>query len=234
MPSMQERIFRTAALARRASPEGLDAQLETTTVPGWIGLIALCAVVLGALVWGVLGRVPQVVEGPGIMVSDSGVFRVQSPAGGQIDSMLADVGDTVHRGQTVAVLAQPALRTSIAQLESSLEELRANRAATAALLESNRELELLSIQQQQAQADEAITAADRRLAYLDERMANESVAVNKGLLTREDWQNTVAQRAETQLQKLSMIARKQDLGASAVEGQVSSRRSLFTLDQQIL
>jgi len=234
MPSIQEKIFRTAALARHASPEGLDALLEITTVRGWIGLIALSAVVVAALTWGVLGSIPQVVSGQGIMVSDSGVFRVQSPAAGQIDSLLVDVGSTVRRGQTIALLAQPELRTSIEQLEASLAELRLNRAATATLLASNRQMELASITQQQQQADEAIIAADLRLAYLDARIANESLAVKQGLLTPDALQNTVAQRAETQRQKLSMVARKQELGASDVQGQVASRQSLFTLDQQIL
>ncbi len=234
MPSIQQKIFRTAALARHASPEGLDALLDITTVPGWIGLIGLAAVVVGALVWGVLGRIPEVIEGQGIMVSASGVFRVQSPAAGQIDSLLTDVGSTVHRGQTIAVLAQPELRRSIAQIEESLEELRANRAATAALLAANRQMEMSSIRQQQQQADEAISAADQRLAYLDARIANERQAVEKGLLTPDALQSTVAQRAETQLQRLTMIARKQELGANAVQGQVSSRQRLFELDQQIL
>jgi HlyD family secretion protein len=234
MPSMQHRIFRPAALARHASPEGLDALLETTTVPGWISLIALVTVVVGGLVWGVFGRVPQVIEGQGIMVSVGGVFRVPAPAGGQINALLADVGDTVHRGQIVAVLAQPQLSTSIEQLKTSLRELGANRAATAALLERNRQMELASIRQQQAQAEEAIAAADQRLVYLDARIANEREAVDKGLLPRDALENTVAQRAETQLQRLSMMARLQELGAEEVEGQVVSQRSLFVLDQQIL
>ena len=234
MPSMQERIFRTSALARHASPEGLDALLDITTVPGWIALIALTAVVVAAVVWGVLGRVPQVIEGQGIMVSDSGVYQVQAPAAGRIDSLLADRGDTVHRRQRIAVLAQPELRRSIAQLEVSLRELRTNRDSTAALLERNRRMELASIRQEQQQADSAITAADKRLAYLDARIANERQAVDSGLLTPDQLQNTVAQRAETQLQKLSMIARKQQLGANAVQGENTSRQSLFTLNQQIL
>ena len=233
MPSIQEKIFRASALARHASPEGLDSLLEITTVPGWIGLIGLSAVVVGALVWGVLGRVPEVVEGQGIMVSDSGVFWVQSRAGGQVESLLIKVGDTVRRGQRIAVLAQPELQRSNEQLRTSLKELHANRDSMAALLEKNRELDSASIERQRQQANEAITAADSQLAYLDGRIAKESLAVAQGLLPEDQWKATVAQRAETQLQRLSMIARKDQLSASDVQGQVASRRSLFELDQQI-
>ncbi|HYV98721.1 MAG TPA: NHLP bacteriocin system secretion protein [Gemmatimonadaceae bacterium] len=234
MPSVQERIFRSSALARHTSPEGLDTLLEITTVKGWIGLITLTAVVVAALVWGVLGRIPQVVAGQGIMVSGAGVYRIQSSAAGQIDSVLVDPGSMVHKGQTIAVLAQPELRITIQQQENALAELRANRASTASLLASNRDIERTSIDQQQKQADEAILAADKRLEYLDARIASEQSALTKGLLTPDALQSTIAQRAETQLSKLSTVARKQELSASAVRLQVTSNQNLFTLDQQIL
>jgi HlyD family secretion protein len=229
----QDRLFRAKALARHTSPEGLDTLLEITTLRGWVALAALAAVVLAALVWGVLGRVPQQVTGQGIMVREGGVYRVQASGGGRIDSVLVEPGATVRRGQVVAILAQPELRTSIRQIEASLAELRANRATTSALLASDRTLALASIEQQQRQADEAIAAADQRLAYLDARIANERRAVERGLLTTDALQSTVAARTETQLQKLSTIARKQELAANAVQLQVSSNQSLFTLDQQI-
>ena len=74
MPTAQERIFRSSALARHTSPEGLDTLLEITTVKGWIALIGLAAVIVGALIWGVLGRIPQVVPGQGIMVAEGQPF----------------------------------------------------------------------------------------------------------------------------------------------------------------
>lgn len=233
MRTSQDRIFRASALARHSSPEGLDTLLEITTVRGWIALVALAAVVVAALVWGVLGRVPQLVAGQGIMVREGGVYRVQASGGGRIDSVLVEPGAIVRRGQVIAVLAQPELRTSILQAEASLMELQSNRATTAALLLTDRKLALASIAQQQQQADEAIVAADQRLVYLDTRIANERRAVERGLLTSDALQSTVAARAETQLQKLSTVAKKQELGANAVQLQVVSNQNLFQLDQQI-
>jgi HlyD family secretion protein len=234
MRPTHERIFRANALARQSSPDGLDTTLEITTLNGWISLLALGAVVVAALTWGVLGRIPQTVAGQGMMVREGGVYRIQATGGGRIDSVLVAPGAQVRRGQVIAVLAQPELRTAIQQLQTSLAELRLNRATTAALLASDRTMALASIEQQQRQADEAILAADQRLAYLDERIANERRAVERGLLTADALQSTVAARAETQLLKLSTGARKQELGANAVQLQVTSNQSLFTLDQQIV
>lgn len=232
-PPPAQRLFRAAAVERLSSPDGLDTLMQITTVKGWIALSGLVAVVLGAVIWGVFGRVPQVVNGAGIMIRQGGVYRVQSLASGQIDSMLAEPGARVRRGQTIAVVAQPELRNQIRQVDASLTDLNANRAATAALLASDRRMELSSIAQQQKQADEAIEAAGQRLKYLDARILNERRAVERGLFTPDAAQNTIALRAETQLQMLGTIARKQELEARAVQLRVTSNRTLFALDQQI-
>ena len=207
--------------------------LEVTSTRGWMSLVALGAVIVGALVWGVLGRIPQTVAGQGIMVAEGGLHRIQSSGGGRVDSVYARPGLAVKRGQTIAVLAQPELRTSISQLEASLADLQENRQTTATLLDSDRRLGLASIEQQQRQADEAIRAADQQIVALDARIANERSAVSRGLLTSDVLEATVAARAEVHLQKLSTVARKQELGANAVQLQVSSNRDLFALDQQI-
>lgn len=233
MPSVQEKIFRSSALARHTSPEGLDTLLEITTVRGWIALIGLVAVVIGGVVWGVFGRIPQIVPGQGIMVAEGGLYRIQSAGSGRVDSIYVRPGMEVRQGQVIAVVALPELRTTIAQLEVSLAELEANKATTARLLESDRKLGLASIEQQQQQADEAIAAADQQLTALDARIANERQALERGLLTPDVLQATIATRAEIHLQRLATIARKQELGAEAVQLQVSSNRDLFALDQQI-
>lgn len=234
MASLQERLFRKTALDRLSNPEGLDTLMEITTVRGWISLIGLALIVLAALAWGVFGRVPQVVQGQGIMVRQGGVYRVQATGSGQIDSVLVEPGDPVRRGQVIAVLAQPELRTTIQQLEASLAELRSNRRSTAALLESDRALEMESIRQQQQQADEAVRAATARIAYLDQRIARDSQAVAQRILTADAAQENIALRAETQLQLLSAQARKQELGARAVQIQVEDNQTLFALDREIV
>ena len=233
MPTLQERLFRQTALERLSNPEGLDTMMEVTTLRGWISLAGVALVVLAAMIWGVLGRVPQVVSGQGIMVRQGGVYRIQVRGSGQIDSVLVEPGDTVHVGQTVAVLAQPELRTAIRQLETSLEELRNNRRSTFALLTRDRELGLESIRQQQAQADEAVKAATQRLAYLNARIAGDSIAHARGWLTPAAAQETVALRSETQLQLLSAAASKQELAARAVQVQVESNQTVFSLDREI-
>ena len=44
---------------------------------------------------------------------------------GQIDSIYLEPGSAIKKGQTIAVLAQPELRTSIQQLEATVADLKA-------------------------------------------------------------------------------------------------------------
>jgi HlyD family secretion protein len=233
MPSPQERLFRTKALSRHATPEGLDTVLEITTTKGWIALAACGAVLGAALIWGVFGRVPESVAGQGIMVGESGVYRVQSLGAGRVDSMLVSPGTRVTRGQTIAVLAQPELRTALQQRSIALRALRDNLASTETLLASDRAFELASIAQQQTQATEAVQAAAERLTYLDARIASEQRALERGLITADQAQSTIALRAETKLLQLSTIARQQELSARAVQLQVESNQRLFDLTREV-
>jgi HlyD family secretion protein len=231
--ALQDRLFRSNALARLSSPEGLDTVMEVTSPSGWLALLGFALVVAGALVWGFLGRVPQVVQGQGLMVRQGGVFRVQSAAAGRIDSVLVEPGSRVTRGMTIAVLAQTELRTTIHQLEASLDGLEKNRASTERLLSSDRALELETIRQQRLQADEAIEAATRRIAYLDTRIANEARAVEQKILTQEAAQATIAERAQVKSQLMGASARKQELSARDVQSQVASNQTVFSLTREI-
>ncbi|MEP6831776.1 MAG: NHLP bacteriocin system secretion protein [Gemmatimonas sp.] len=228
-----ERPFRSSALARAESTEGLDSLMVVTTVRGWVAMAGLSALVVAALVWGVLGRIPQMVTGQGIMLREGGVFRIQASGTGQIESVAATPGTSVRKGEVIAVLAQPELRTTMRQLQTSLAELQANRSSTAALLSTDQEMQLASIVQQKKQAAEAVAAAGRRLVALDERIGNEQRAVDRGLMTRDAAQTTIAVRAETQLQQIGWSAKQQELTSQEVRLQVASKQQLFTLDQAI-
>ncbi|MES2176464.1 MAG: NHLP bacteriocin system secretion protein [Gemmatimonadota bacterium] len=233
MAGNPRRLFRAVALERLSSPERLDTLMEVTTLKGWMALAALGAVVVGALSWGVFGRIPEAIAGSGLMIREGGLFRVQSNGAGQIEQMVARPGTPVHKGEVVAILAQPELQTAVAQTEVTLEQLRRNRAATVPFVQSSKRLELASIDQQQKQADATIVAARDRVKYLDDRIALEAQALKRGLLTPDAAQGTIAQRGESEQQLMGALARKQELAARVSQLTSQSSQTVFTLDQQI-
>jgi multidrug efflux pump subunit AcrA (membrane-fusion protein) len=106
MSSAPNPIFRQVALDRLASPERLDELTVVTTPRGWLTLLALCVVILVAIGWGVLGSIPSVVKGQGMLIREGTVQTVDTPQAGELVELFVRVGDEVRPDQVVARLAQ--------------------------------------------------------------------------------------------------------------------------------
>ncbi|HLM66603.1 MAG TPA: hypothetical protein VK358_03705, partial [Longimicrobium sp.] len=64
----KKEIFRSVALERLSSPEQLDQLMQVTTPRGWLLLVGVGALLATALVWGLLGSVPERIAGQGILI----------------------------------------------------------------------------------------------------------------------------------------------------------------------
>ena len=79
------RIFRQAALDRLSSPEQLDQLVVVADPVGWLAAGTVTALLAAILVWGIWGKIPDQVNGKGILVSSEGrVLDAMSPAAGTI------------------------------------------------------------------------------------------------------------------------------------------------------
>jgi hypothetical protein len=73
MPQVEQKeLFRKAALARLSSPEELDQLMQVTTPKGWLALLGLVGLILVALMWGVLGHIPTIAQGQGVLLKQEG------------------------------------------------------------------------------------------------------------------------------------------------------------------
>lgn len=103
---MTKPLFRQAALERLSSPDQLDQMGRVTRPRSWLSLLALSLVLLAALVWGFLGRLPVQVTGQGILLSANGLHSIVSPVTGQVVGVDFGVGDVVQAGQIVAHVSE--------------------------------------------------------------------------------------------------------------------------------
>jgi multidrug efflux pump subunit AcrA (membrane-fusion protein) len=135
---MSQPTFRKAALEQLSSPDQLDQLLRVTTLNGWIGLGALSALLIAAIIWGVAGRIATTVTGQGILLQGGRVYGVVSPIAGEVTALFVKVGDTVREGQDVAIITPPNSRdgSQITRVTSSYNgrviELRAERGSIVA------------------------------------------------------------------------------------------------------
>ncbi len=87
------------------SPEQIADHLRVTFVPTY--LLATAAIVLLAafIVWGVLGSVSDKAYYSGVVFPVQGTTDVTLPNKGIVRTMLVHNGDSVHRGQTIAMVS---------------------------------------------------------------------------------------------------------------------------------
>jgi pyruvate/2-oxoglutarate dehydrogenase complex dihydrolipoamide acyltransferase (E2) component len=100
-------IFRQSSLDRLSSPEQLDQLIRITSRRSWIALLALGAVVLSAVAWGLTGTVTTSVSEQGMFIRGGGLFAVQTSTAGQVRSVSVSVGQKVNQGEAVAQVEPP-------------------------------------------------------------------------------------------------------------------------------
>ena len=105
-------LFRARALEAIDSREGLDELMTIVPSRSLYALMAIGAVLLGALVWGIFGRVPIVERGAGVVTSTSGTSVVPASADGMLVADPLPIGTVVSRGRVLARLRTAALESS--------------------------------------------------------------------------------------------------------------------------
>jgi hypothetical protein len=97
-------MFRREVLDRLAAPEQLDQLMRITTPKSWVALLALCGLLVGAVVWGSFWTSPITLSAQGILVPVGGVQTLAAPQRGTVSTINVQQGDIAQPGQTLATL----------------------------------------------------------------------------------------------------------------------------------
>jgi HlyD family secretion protein len=178
-------VFRKVSLERLSSPEQLDQMMRVTDAKGWIVQVAFGVVLLIAIVWGAYGSVPHTVAGTGILVRSGGVFEVIALSTGRITDVSVGVGDIVSEGQVVAHMTNPEVAEQLREAGAILTALKVEHERIAAYGTEEDALQARLLNQEQESIEQAIAAAERSIAWYDEKIAAQEALVKEGLLTRE-------------------------------------------------
>jgi HlyD family secretion protein len=204
-------VFRKISLDRLASPEQLDQLMQVTTPKGWVALLALSALLLTAVVWGCVGRIPETVHGQGMLVKSGGVLQVVPSAGGRVTDIAVSVGDLVSAGQIVARVAQPELTDQLNQALAKLADLRAERESSLAFGRRDLALQNAALAQQRSAAEQSVAAAEESQRWLEQKIAEQEKLAKQGLITKQtllatrEQFNAALQRASAGRSELAQI-----------------------------
>lgn len=187
---MHSRLYRKSALEKLSSPEQLDQLMQVTTSKGWMALIALGGLILGAVLWGIFGSLPTKVEGQGILIKGGGVFNITPLGSGQVIELLVQEGDRVEKNQVVARIAQPVLLEEIEKAEAGLAEMKLQLQQSVEVGIKEIKLQEDYLTKQSANLQYSIKVAEEQLKWLEEKIAVQEQLLGQGLITRQTLLNT--------------------------------------------
>jgi HlyD family secretion protein len=226
-------MFRKAALAKLASPEQLDSLMQVTTPKGWLALIALLIVIGAGLAWGVLGRTSERVSGAGILLPEGGLFGIETRGDGTVQEVLVKVGDVVSKGQVVMRVAQAAQAEEIRQVRAQIEDLLRNRDRSVQLIVRNRDAELRYLLQERQRLDKSTEALRNQLQFLENRLAAQTEAVRRGLITDDVRQATAQELESIRGQLIAGQAQVVQMDGREASTRNQADQGIFSLDQEV-
>lgn len=214
-------IFRSVALERLSSPEQLDQLMQVTTPRGWLLLAGVGALLATALVWGVLGSVPERIDGQGILIRSGGVLEVEASGDGRVTDVAVRVGDPVTQGQVVARIQRQDLVLRIQQARAKVGELRRQHEQQSEFGDRDVQLQGAYRAQRRTQLSAAIEAAESTLRALNDRIQSQEQLVQQGLITRQTLLGT--QQERDQVEERVRQSRSELVQLDAEAGQVLNR-----------
>ncbi len=244
---MDRHIFREVALERLSSPDELDRLLRVTDSKAWIAQLTIFGLIILALVWGYVGRIPSVISGQGVIVRRGGVINVVAAGSGVMAQLKVNVGDRIAAGQIVAAVAQPAMLEKRKNAEQALAQARRERDRSHALSMEQAKMETAAIERQHANAEleakhleEQAELAKENVSAQDQLLAagiiikQKAIEASQNLAAIQDRvANMHAHVQELEAQEFSVQAKVQQEDAAKQAGVQDLQRNLSALEKDL-
>jgi HlyD family secretion protein len=179
-------IFRKAALERLSSPEQLDYLMSITSPVGWLALSAVAGVLFLIVLWGFLGRIPDMITGSGILIRGGAVYDVAAGTDGFITQVLVKTGDQVKAGQVVAKMSQSQLELKIKSSQAQLKVLQEQDADMTGREDKNDAAALADYKKQDQALLDAIASYKVQIEADQKEYDSKQSLLQKGLITQSE------------------------------------------------
>ena len=177
-------IFRKAALDKLASPEQLDQLVTVADTRGWLAALGLSVVLAAAIAWSLFGSIRTEVEAPGILIRESGqVVSAVTPGAGIVERLLVRPGDSVTRGQPIAILNQDEAALHLANVQQAAAEQRVQLDQRQAAVLREGDALRRNTAQRRATYSEVIRLTAERLRRLQTQLTGRESLFQKGLIS---------------------------------------------------
>ncbi len=107
MQSQGPGVFRSEAVQQLNAPEQSDQLMELASPRSWLLVVGVIVIILALGFWAFGGSPAPQVSGKGILLHPPGLYNAETDTAGMITAIAVNLGDTVHAGQTLAMLQPP-------------------------------------------------------------------------------------------------------------------------------
>ena len=106
MAEPDKKLFRKEALERFSSPDNLEQLMPVAGAKDWLLIVVAGTLLVLVGVWCVLGRVPTIATGRGVILRPRQLTQAQASAAGRILSLHVRTGDHLKEGDLIATIDQ--------------------------------------------------------------------------------------------------------------------------------
>lgn len=179
--------FRKAALKRISTPEQLNQLIRITSPKSWLILLTVVFILIAVVIWGFLGTIPTRVEGKGILLFEKeNLYAAVMPAGtGRLVKLNFTPGDSVKKGEVIAVLENPQLAEEIKVSKGYLRTLQQKYTELAAMAKQKIAERKKELMQKNKVLKRIITAEIENLKQITELLRVRQQSLKRGLETKQ-------------------------------------------------
>ncbi|MBO7094125.1 MAG: NHLP bacteriocin system secretion protein [Spirochaetia bacterium] len=216
-----------------SSPEQLDQTITVINHHGWISLVALGVLLVAAIIWGIFGRIPEKVNGAGLLINSSDLMSVTYSYGGTIKNVFLESGMEVQKGQIIARIEREDLLESIQVANLKLEILQQTYDTSTPLITRQADMtdEMLAKSEKDFQTQIVNVTNQLETAKRKEKTMKE--LFDDGLITEMEYLETRKEVLSMEMQKQSAEQQLLNAGVNRVKTSSDLKQEKMNLQHQI-
>lgn len=216
-----------------SSPEQLDQTITVINHHGWVSLVALGVLLVAAIIWGIFGRIPEKVNGAGLLINSSDLMSVTYSYGGTIKNVFLESGMEVQKGQIIARIEREDLLEAIQVANLKLEILQQTYDTSTPLITRQADMtdEMLAKSEKDFQTQIVNVTNQLETAKRKEKTMKE--LFDDGLITEMEYLETRKEVLSMEMQKQSAEQQLLNAGVNRVKTSSDLKQEKMNLQHQI-
>jgi HlyD family secretion protein len=226
-------IYLNKALERLKTPRQLDDLVRIVPSLAWLVLLTIVLILVVAIAWSFLGRIPKTVQGKGIIINGGQISAIASAGTGLVQTLNVKMGDDVKKDQIVATVIQPVLAVELKNKEAKVQELKRRAAEVKQQSSKLLEEQLAYSADQRTKTTASIADYKDQIGSLVKVYKAQQELLQQGLISLTTSLSTRNQLQSTQINLLTAESQLRQLIAQDESNRVTAKEQIFNAESDL-